>query len=58
VPEEQVFSYMIYYLAKCYGISPADAAKLKEIDFIQTLAFENLEWKRHKFFMELQNDRN
>ena len=58
VPEEMVYSYMIHYLAKLYGISPYQAAKMKQRDFVIAIMFEQLEHKKQKYFLELHSNRN
>ena len=58
VPEEMVYSYMIHFLAKLYGISPYEAAKMTQHDFITAIMFEQLEHKKQKYFLELHSNRN
>ena len=58
VPEEMVYSYMIHYLAKLYGISPYQAAKMTQNDFVTAIMFEQLEHKKQKYFLELHSNEN
>lgn len=58
VPEEMVYSYMIHYLAKLYGISTGEAAKMTQYDFVTAIMFEQLEHKKQKYFLELHSNGN
>lgn len=48
VPEEYNYAFMIYALAKMYGISPVKAGELSEYDFWLAVAFNNIEIENSK----------
>jgi len=52
VPENLIYDYMIYRLSKIFAISPQDAGKMREFDFLLFSGFENLESKRREYFLE------
>jgi len=58
VPEEMVYSYMMHYLAKLYGMSPGEAAKMTQHDFVTAKMFEQFEHKKQKYFLELNSNEN
>ncbi|MBE2217980.1 MAG: hypothetical protein IAE90_07255 [Ignavibacteria bacterium] len=58
VPEEMVYCYMIHFLAKLYGKSPGEAAKLTQFDFMTAILFEQLEHRKQKYYLELHSTEN
>jgi len=56
IPDEQLYNFMIWSLAKYYGLSPGKAAKLREIDFWHTVKFEELEQAKNLYFLKLKQE--
>ncbi|MEO8514507.1 MAG: hypothetical protein ABI543_13180 [Ignavibacteria bacterium] len=54
VPESLVYQYMIWALAKFYKLSPHVAGKMKETDFWQMTAFEELELAKTEYLLKLR----
>jgi hypothetical protein len=55
IPEELVFRFMIWSLAKYYGMPPVKAGTMKEIDFWQMIGFENLEQAKNEYLLKLRS---
>lgn len=45
---------MIWLLAKYYGLSPMESGRMKEIDFWQMRAFEELEQSKTEYLLNLK----
>lgn len=56
IPDEQIYLFMIWSLAKYYRLSPGKAAKMREIDFWQTVKFEELEQAKNLYFLKLKQE--
>ncbi len=54
IPESLVYQYMIWLLAKYYGLSPMESGRMKEIDFWQMRAFEELEQSKTEYLLNLK----
>ncbi len=55
VPESLVYQYMIWSLAKYYKLSPHETGRMKEIDFWQMKAFEDMEQAKTDYIMKLRS---
>ncbi len=55
IPEELVFSFMIWTLAKYYGLTPVKAGTMKEFDFWQMTGFEILEQAKNEYLLKLRS---
>ena len=56
VPENLIYDYMIYRLSKIFAISPPDAGRMREYDFLLFTGFENLDNKRREYFLTQSNN--
>ena len=56
VPQEMVYKYMQWSLAKYYGLKPGEAAGMKEIDFWEMVKFEELEQAKIRYFIKLREE--
>lgn len=56
VPGELLYSYMIYRIAKNYGITKPEAGKHTEYDFWEMLAYENLDGKKEEYLMKQKSN--
>lgn len=56
VPESLVYQYMVWSLAKYYKLSPYETGRMREIDYWQMRAFEDLEQARTEYILKLRSD--
>lgn len=54
VPENLLYKYMQWRLAKYYGLKPGEAARMLEIDFWHMVKFEGLEQAKNLYLLKLK----
>ncbi len=55
IPVGMEYKYMIWSMAKYYGINPNEAGRMREIDFWEMTAFENLQQAKMEYLMKLRS---